>query len=172
MTSDSRKPVSYTHLFNYLPYKYMQLSHFYYDCFSMPYSKLVYVRGYGNNRLMAKSDKVMACATEMAAMAPTEKQVLAEKQVLVGAIAGLSQKESAQTSEAELAANASVQLRENFSETAFFAPSLTTNAQGEVAISFTLPESATTWRFLGLAHDKQMNSATIQACLLYTSRCV
>ena len=149
--------------FNYLPYKYMQLSHFYYDCFSMPYSKLVYVRGYGNNRLMAKSDKVMACATEMAAMAPTEKQVLAEKQVLVGAIAGLSQKESAQTSEAELTANASVQLRENFSETAFFAPSLTTNAQGEVAISFTLPESATTWRFLGLAHDKQMNSATIQA---------
>ena len=99
----------------------------------------------------------------MAAMAPTEKQVLAEKQVLVGAIAGLSQKESAQTSEAELTANASVQLRENFSETAFFAPSLTTNAQGEVAISFTLPESATTWRFLGLAHDKQMNSATIQA---------
>ena len=143
--------------FNDLPYKYMQLSHFYYDCFSMPYSKLVYVRGYGNNRLLAKSDKVMACATEMAAMAPTEKRVL------VGAIAGLSQKESAQTSEAELAANASVQLRENFSETAFFAPSLITNAQGEVAISFTLPESATTWRFLGLAHDKQMNSATIQA---------
>ena len=143
--------------FNYLPYKYMQLSHFYYDCFSMPYSKLVYIRGYGNNRLMAKSDKVMACATEMAAMAPLNETVL------VGGIAGLTTKESEQTSEAELAANASVQLRENFSETAFFAPSLTTNAQGEVAISFTLPESATTWRFLGLAHDKQMNSATIQA---------
>ncbi|MGV2541683.1 hypothetical protein FO502_20190, partial [Bacillus pumilus] len=43
------------------------------------------------------------------------------------------------------------QLRENLNETAFFYPALTTDGQGQVAIRFTLPESVTTWRFMGLA---------------------
>ncbi len=45
------------------------------------------------------------------------------------------------------------QVRENLSETAFFYPALTTDASGNVNISFTLPESVTTWRFMALAHD-------------------
>lgn len=56
-----------------------------------------------------------------------------------------------------------VQLRENFNETAFFYPALTADAQGNVAIRFTLPESVTTWRFMGLAHDEQMNYGQIAA---------
>ena len=52
-------------------------------------------------------------------------------------------------------------LRENLNETAFFYPALTTNAKGEVNIKFTLPESVTTWRFMGYAHDKTMNSALL-----------
>ena len=55
------------------------------------------------------------------------------------------------------------QLRENFNETAFYYPALTTDAQGNVNISFTLPESVTTWRFLGLAHDTLMNNSVITA---------
>ena len=51
----------------------------------------------------------------------------------------------------------SVQLRENLNETAFFYPQLTTDAEGRVALKFTLPESLTTWRFMGLAHTKDMS---------------
>ena len=50
-----------------------------------------------------------------------------------------------------------VQMRENLNETAFFYPRLNTDANGNVSIKFTLPESLTTWRFMGLAHDKDIN---------------
>ncbi len=53
-------------------------------------------------------------------------------------------------------ADPAVQLRENFNETAFFYPALRTNEKGEVTISFTLPESLTTWRLLGLAHTQDL----------------
>ncbi len=49
------------------------------------------------------------------------------------------------------------QMRENLNETAFFYPALMTDADGNVAVKFTLPESLTTWRFMGLGHDKEMN---------------
>lgn len=49
-----------------------------------------------------------------------------------------------------------VQVRENLNETAFFYPALESDNQGNVAINFTLPESVTTWKFMGLAHDKEM----------------
>lgn len=55
------------------------------------------------------------------------------------------------------------QVRENLQETAFFMPSLVTDANGEVTMRFTLPESITTWRFMGLAHDQQMNHGYLDA---------
>lgn len=54
-----------------------------------------------------------------------------------------------------------VPLRENFNETAFFYPALRTNEKGEVTLSFTLPESLTTWRLLGLAHTQNMLTALL-----------
>ena len=54
-------------------------------------------------------------------------------------------------------------VRQNFNETAAFLPRLTTNAKGEVAITFTLPESLTTWKMLGIAHTKDMMSTTFNA---------
>ena len=55
-----------------------------------------------------------------------------------------------------------VQVRENLSETAFFYPQLTTDKNGCVALKFTLPESLTTWRFLGLAHTTDMCYGSIE----------
>ena len=49
-----------------------------------------------------------------------------------------------------------VKIRENFAETAFFYPQLRTDANGEVNIDFTLPESLTTWKFMGLAHTQDL----------------
>lgn len=51
--------------------------------------------------------------------------------------------------------------RTNFNETAFFYPNLRTDAHGEVKVEFTLPESLTTWKFMGLAHTKDMNCVQI-----------
>ena len=51
-----------------------------------------------------------------------------------------------------------VQVRENMNETAFFYPALESDNNGNVAIRFTLPESVTTWKFMGLAHDKEMRN--------------
>lgn len=48
-------------------------------------------------------------------------------------------------------------LRSNFSETAFFMPQLQTDAQGEVCMAFTLPQSLTTWNFYALAHSPSMD---------------
>ena len=54
-----------------------------------------------------------------------------------------------------------VQVRENLNETAFFYPALESDHQGNVAINFTLPESVTTWKFMGLAHDKEMRNGCL-----------
>ena len=57
-------------------------------------------------------------------------------------------------------------VRQNFAETAFFYPQLRTNEKGEVDIVFTLPESLTTWRFMGLAHTKEMDYGTIDTTVV------
>lgn len=54
-----------------------------------------------------------------------------------------------------------VQVRENLNETAFFYPALESDNNGNVAIRFTLPESMTTWKFMGLAHDKEMRNGLL-----------
>lgn len=48
------------------------------------------------------------------------------------------------------------QLRENLNETAFFYPRLTPDEKGDFTIEFTLPESLTSWKFMALAHTKDM----------------
>lgn len=54
-----------------------------------------------------------------------------------------------------------VQVCENMNETAFFYPALESDNNGNVAIRFTLPESVTTWKFMGLAHDKEMRNGLL-----------
>jgi hypothetical protein len=77
---------------------------------------------------------------------------------------------SRKSSDVSLANNASVasgkkgaQVRTNFGETAFFSPNLRTDEKGEVSFSFTLPESLTRWKFMGLAHTRQMDYGQLEA---------
>ena len=58
---------------------------------------------------------------------------------------------------------ADVHLRSDFAETAAFMPRLQADADGVVALTFTLPESLTTWQLMALAHTTDMMSATIRA---------
>ncbi|MBX9628622.1 MAG: hypothetical protein K2X82_32795, partial [Gemmataceae bacterium] len=51
-----------------------------------------------------------------------------------------------------------VAARTNLNETAFFFPHLTSDAEGVVRMTFTMPEALTKWKFLGYAHDKELRS--------------
>ncbi len=55
-----------------------------------------------------------------------------------------------------------IKTRTNFNETAFFYPHLLTNENGEIVISFTVPEALTKWKFMGLAQTKDLRYAQIQ----------
>jgi hypothetical protein len=52
--------------------------------------------------------------------------------------------------------SADVQVRENLDETAFCYPMLQTDSTGQVVLRFTLPESLTTWRFMGVSNTPDM----------------
>jgi uncharacterized protein YfaS (alpha-2-macroglobulin family) len=49
------------------------------------------------------------------------------------------------------------QIRTNFNETAFFFPALKTDAEGNITLSFTMPESLTKWKAQLLAHTKDLS---------------
>jgi uncharacterized protein YfaS (alpha-2-macroglobulin family) len=47
-------------------------------------------------------------------------------------------------------------IRSDFRETAFFYPDLKTDENGNIILSFKLPDSLTTWKVLGFAHTKDL----------------
>ncbi|MFN7140126.1 MAG: alpha-2-macroglobulin family protein, partial [Limisphaerales bacterium] len=51
--------------------------------------------------------------------------------------------------------------RQNLNETAFFFPQLTSDSEGVVRMTFTMPEALTEWRFMGFAHDGKLRSGFI-----------
>jgi hypothetical protein len=55
-----------------------------------------------------------------------------------------------------------VKMRKDFRETAFFFPALKTDEEGNVVFSFTVPESLTRWKFMGLAHTRDLVIGRIQ----------
>ncbi len=66
------------------------------------------------------------------------------------------------TKEVVLKQSAGIQVRRDFRETAFFYPSLVTDATGSLVIKFTVPESLTKWKILGFAHTKTLEYGQIE----------
>ncbi|MCL2131686.1 MAG: MG2 domain-containing protein [Lentimicrobiaceae bacterium] len=58
--------------------------------------------------------------------------------------------------------SSAIQIRKNFNETAFFYPKLQTDKDGGFVIAFTAPESLTKWKFLALAHTKNLRIANVE----------
>jgi len=56
-----------------------------------------------------------------------------------------------------------VSARKNLQETAAFFPQLISDSNGVIRITFTMPEALTTWRLMGLAHDRELRSGFIEA---------
>ena len=49
-----------------------------------------------------------------------------------------------------------IKARTNLNETAFFFPQLETNEVGEIIVKFTIPEALTKWKFMAMAHTKDL----------------
>ena len=113
-------------------------------------AKVMRIRGSKMTRVGAASSKPLLSEMDLA---------LKEKMVMLEEFGGGGSNEV--LSSADEAALNHVQVRENLNETAFFYPALESDNQGNVAINFTLPESVTTWKFMGLAHDKEMRNGLL-----------
>lgn len=119
--------------------------------------------------LMARQESAsadrMAKGTMLREVPVSKKKVNANMQVtdseLSEPIAGLGLSKDEEGSDES--ASPVTKVRENFNETAFFYPALTTDGNGNVNIAFTLPESVTTWKFMALAHDEAFNYGQITA---------
>ena len=113
-------------------------------------AKVMRIRGSKMTRFGAASSKPLLSEMDLA---------LKEKMVVLEEFGGGGSNKV--LSSADEAALDQVQVRENLNETAFFYPALESDNQGNVAINFTLPESVTTWKFMGLAHDKEMKNGLL-----------
>ncbi len=58
------------------------------------------------------------------------------------------------------------ELRTRMQELAFFRPALRTDAEGRVAIAFTLPEGLTSWHLMGLAHTANLFTARLDETIV------
>lgn len=52
--------------------------------------------------------------------------------------------------------------RKNLKETAFFFPDLETDAEGDVSLTFTVPDALTGWKLLMVAHDNELRSGILR----------
>jgi hypothetical protein len=52
-------------------------------------------------------------------------------------------------------------VRKNFNETAFFFPAMQTDANGDVILKFTVPESLTSWKMMAMAYTKDLKTGML-----------
>lgn len=124
----------------------MRYSSAYYNLDDAEAGSAIRITGYGMR--MMKSNAVLDAAPELNVMASDIEGIVKSEAVV-------EKKEEVKEK------RDNVQVRENLNETAFFFPTLVSDAKGNVSIKFTLPESVTTWKMMGLAHDQTMNYGMI-----------
>ncbi len=149
---------------NYLTVRQLSLSHF--DTSVFPNS-MVYYAGRGmlfglHKQSASRSAKPMMLAAK-AYNAATMNMAVEAKAESSTATTTADEADKSDNGMASGDGEATVQVRENMNETAFFQPTLQTDKNGEVTMRFTLPESLTTWRFMGLAHTADMRHGQIGA---------
>lgn len=116
---------------------------------------------YGRNNRTFATGAIMKSATAPAVAeaisitndsAPLEESAVRADQGVADIIA----EEEVEENGKSFVPNNPIELRENFAETAFFYPALVTNEAGDVAFSFTMPESNTTWKLQLLAQTEDL----------------
>lgn len=115
-----------------------------------------------NSGYVERSKDAKKVAGKLSANSPAssqDKNDATTRSVSTGVLGGakLAEQQNSQNTEGL----SEVKARSNFSETAFFYPHLQTNEKGEVIIKFTIPEALTKWKFMGLAHTKDLKTGML-----------
>lgn len=141
-----------------------------YDCEIPDWKYWCDIFGYGHPYRMLYSKATIA---NLCADAVMEKAEMTEDMAFaaglladaesIGASDAVVVEESQQEKEER---KTSVQPRTNFAETAFFYPFLRTNENGEIEISYTIPECLTEWKMMGLAHTQDQKDGVFEKTVL------
>ena len=121
------------------------------------------VVGYGGGSPRATLTGALKIRGRSAANAVMNQEAVTDMVLQEEMVETSAQEKAEMGSSEELAETGDIQIRENFAETAFFYPQLRTNETGEISISFVLPESLTRWKFMGLAHTRNVDYGKIEA---------
>lgn len=136
----------------------------------------VVVVGYGKQ----PKGMVTGAARSLKSTAPVINKASMVKEALSSKVSGLAirgnsslsgsragalayEDEEAMLTDEQLKYMSSLSVRQNLEESAFYYPDLMADEQGNVAISFTLPESLTAWQFRALAHTKDMRNGLLES---------
>ncbi len=108
---------------------------------------------------MAKGARMLesAAPADMASGLGVDKMAVANGAVALDAVAGAG----GQSGSAPSVDLSKVSARKNLNETAFFFPHLVSDKDGQVTMTFTMPEALTEWKFLGFTHDHQMRGGSL-----------
>lgn len=121
--------------------------------------------GYGRDRFVAMRSMAMedvalaeAAPTSVAnGQAEMEKKEVAAQSTLPAPPSPPSENTPQSSSD-----NNNVSIRKNLQETAFFLPQLQTDIQGNIRLSFTMPEALTEWKMMAFAHTKDMSTGYLE----------
>jgi hypothetical protein len=117
----------------------------------------------GNGRAYAKMARASVDTMEMADAPPMASAMPAKAEMNTPMLAQSTDGPAAsEPPPPPAAALDKVAARKNLNETAFFFPQLVSDAEGVVRMAFTLPEALTEWKFMGLAHDRELRSGYLQ----------
>ena len=111
-----------------------------------------------STRVMMKGGVQFAAAK----MVPGEGNMVAVEEMVMADGANIDMKTKAAKESDSEGEKGEETIRENMNETAFFYPNIITDKKGNAVISFTLPETLTSWRFMGLAHTQGMSFGLLE----------
>lgn len=114
-----------------------------------------------NQRGDLSVERTMAGAPVMAANAEQVDDIAYSAKKLVKDAEAKAEPVSAEEKKLEAPSNTS--FRKNFNETAFFLPEVYADANGDYRFEFTMPDALTQWKWLTLAHTKEMAFAYQEA---------
>lgn len=132
------------------PRKLLRVPHRTFDRFYSPYAVTENAVSTDASAIYIKGTPTYAADFRMTKMADSNGVIAAER-------VGTETSENQELLQSELSS-----LRTDFSETAFFIPQLCTNRQGEIVLTFTMPDTQTRWNFRGYAHTKQMQTGSME----------
>jgi uncharacterized protein YfaS (alpha-2-macroglobulin family) len=110
--------------------------------------------GAGDAQLMASD---LAEGVPQASMVAPKKKAIREKKPVAKSAARPATEEQEKNSESQPEEE---KVRSNFSETAFWKPHLKANKEGEVSLSFDVPDSVTDWNVWALAMTKDLKAGS------------